>query len=146
LPAGAALGAADKVVTGAVSLDSAKATRWALRYCLFGAATVTSPRPPSRKPTSPTPPGSERPGRYRQGHRFDRQRRSGLGATQNRLTTTVDNLQNIQKNSTAARPVRDVDFASETAELTKQQTLQQASTAILSQANQLPSSVLKLLQ
>ncbi|MDH0648270.1 flagellin [Pseudomonas sp. GD03858] len=73
--------------------------------------------------------------------------RSGLGATQNRLTTTVDNLQNIQKNSTAARStVQDVDFASETAELTKQQTLQQASTAILSQANQLPSSVLKLLQ
>ncbi|SDJ24746.1 flagellin [Pseudomonas abietaniphila] len=73
--------------------------------------------------------------------------RSGLGATQNRLTTTADNLQNIQKNSTAARStVQDVDFASETAELTKQQTLQQASTAILSQANQLPSAVLKLLQ
>lgn len=73
--------------------------------------------------------------------------RSGLGATQNRLTTTADNLQNIQKNSTAARStVQDVDFASETAELTKQQTLQSASTAILSQANQLPSAVLKLLQ
>jgi flagellin len=73
--------------------------------------------------------------------------RSGLGATQNRLTTTVDNLQNIQKNSTAARStVQDVDFAAETAELTKQQTLQSASTAILSQANQLPSAVLKLLQ
>jgi len=72
--------------------------------------------------------------------------RSGLGATQNRLTTTVDNLQNIQKNSTAARStVQDVDFAAETAELTKQQTLQQASTSILAQANQLPSSVLKLL-
>jgi flagellin len=73
--------------------------------------------------------------------------RSNLGATQNRLTTTVDNLQNIQKNSTAARStIQDVDFASETAELTKQQTLQSASTAILSQANQLPSAVLKLLQ
>ena len=73
--------------------------------------------------------------------------RSGLGAVQNRLTTTVDNLTNIQKNSTAARStVQDVDFASETAELTKQQTLQSASTAILSQANQLPSAVLKLLQ
>ncbi|MHC6226649.1 flagellin N-terminal helical domain-containing protein [Pseudomonas sp. X10] len=73
--------------------------------------------------------------------------RSNLGATQNRLTTTVDNLQNIQKNSTAARStIQDVDFAAETAELTKQQTLQSASTAILSQANQLPSAVLKLLQ
>jgi flagellin len=73
--------------------------------------------------------------------------RSGLGAVQNRLTTTVDNLQNIQKNSTAARStVQDTDFAAETAELTKQQTLQSAATAILSQANQLPSAVLKLLQ
>jgi flagellin len=73
--------------------------------------------------------------------------RSNLGATQNRLTTTADNLQNIQKNSTAARStIQDVDFAAETAELTKQQTLQSASTAILSQANQLPSAVLKLLQ
>jgi flagellin len=73
--------------------------------------------------------------------------RSGLGATQNRLTTTADNLQNIQKNSTSARStIQDVDFAAETAELTKQQTLQSASTAILSQANQLPSAVLKLLQ
>ncbi|MBF8730735.1 flagellin [Pseudomonas guariconensis] len=73
--------------------------------------------------------------------------RSGLGATQNRLTTTVDNLQNIQKNSTAARStVQDVDFAAETAELTKQQTLQSASTSILAQANQNPQNVLKLLQ
>ncbi|MBA1427793.1 flagellin [Pseudomonas fluorescens] len=73
--------------------------------------------------------------------------RSGLGAVQNRLTSTVDNLSNIQKNSTAARStVQDVDFASEAAELTKQQTLQSASTSILSQANQLPSAVLKLLQ
>ncbi|MFC6300131.1 flagellin [Pseudomonas sp. CCM 7893] len=73
--------------------------------------------------------------------------RSGLGAVQNRLTSTVDNLSNIQKNTTAARStIQDVDFASEAAELTKQQTLQSASTAILSQANQLPSAVLKLLQ
>ncbi|WP_043197114.1 flagellin hook IN motif-containing protein [Pseudomonas putida] len=72
--------------------------------------------------------------------------RSQLGAVQNRFDSTVDNLQSIGENSTAARSrVQDADFASETAELTKQQTLQQASTAILSQANQLPSSVLKLL-
>ena len=72
--------------------------------------------------------------------------RSQLGAVQNRFTSTVANLQSISENSTAARSrVQDADFASETAELTKQQTLQQASTAILSQANQLPSSVLKLL-
>ncbi|NBA95757.1 flagellin [Pseudomonas sp. R5(2019)] len=73
--------------------------------------------------------------------------RAQLGAVQNRFDSTVSNLQSISENSTAARSrVQDADFASETAELTKQQTLQQASTAILSQANQLPSSVLKLLQ
>ena len=72
--------------------------------------------------------------------------RAQLGAVQNRFDTTVANLNSISENSTAARSrVQDADFASETAELTKQQTLQQASTAILSQANQLPSSVLKLL-
>ena len=73
--------------------------------------------------------------------------RSQLGAVQNRFSSTVSNLQSIAQNSAAAKGrVEDADFAAETAELTKQQTLQQASTAILSQANQLPSSVLKLLQ
>ncbi|MBD8483826.1 flagellin N-terminal helical domain-containing protein [Pseudomonas coleopterorum] len=73
--------------------------------------------------------------------------RADLGAVQNRFDSTVANLQSISENSSAARSrIQDADFASETAELTKQQTLQQASTAILSQANQLPSSVLKLLQ
>ena len=73
--------------------------------------------------------------------------RSALGAVQNRFDSTVSNLQSISENSTAARGrVQDTDFASEAAELTKQQTLQQAATAILSQANQLPSAVMKLLQ
>lgn len=73
--------------------------------------------------------------------------RSQLGAVQNRFASTVANLQSISQNSAAAKGrVEDADFASEAAELTKQQTLQQASTAILSQANQLPSAVLKLLQ
>ena len=73
--------------------------------------------------------------------------RADLGAAQNRLTSTINNLQNINENAEAARGrVQDTDFAAETAQLTKQQTLQQASTAILSQANQLPSAVLKLLQ
>lgn len=73
--------------------------------------------------------------------------RAGLGAVQNRFDNTVANLQSIADNSSAARgQIQDVDYAAETAQLTKQQTLQQASTAILSQANQLPSAVLKLLQ
>jgi flagellin len=73
--------------------------------------------------------------------------RADLGASQNRLTSTISNLQNINENTTAAQGrVQDTDFAAETANLTKQQTLQQASTSVLAQANQLPSAVLKLLQ
>ncbi|SEE27527.1 flagellin domain-containing protein [Pseudomonas migulae] len=73
--------------------------------------------------------------------------RANLGASQNRLTSTIANLQNIVENTTAAQGrVQDTDFAAETANLTKQQTLQQASTSVLAQANQLPSAVLKLLQ
>lgn len=73
--------------------------------------------------------------------------RADLGAAQNRLTSTISNLQNINENASAALGrVQDTDFAAETAQMTKQQTLQQASTAVLAQANQLPSAVLKLLQ
>ncbi|MFJ3523448.1 flagellin [Pseudomonas sp. NPDC090203] len=73
--------------------------------------------------------------------------RADLGANQNRMASAMENLQNMVKNAEASRgQIQDVDFAAETAELTKQQTLQQASTAILAQANQLPSAVLKLLQ
>ncbi|EXF93883.1 branched-chain alpha-keto acid dehydrogenase subunit E2 [Pseudomonas fluorescens HK44] len=73
--------------------------------------------------------------------------RADLGAVQNRFDSTVSNLRSISDNSTAARGViQDVDFASESAQMTKQNTLQQASTAILAQANQQPAAVLKLLQ
>ncbi|WP_312507841.1 flagellin FliC [Pseudomonas luteola] len=74
-------------------------------------------------------------------------KRADLGAVQNRMSSTISNLQNIGENATAARSrTQDADFAAETSEMTKQQTLQQASTAILAQANQLPNAVLKLLQ
>jgi len=73
--------------------------------------------------------------------------RANLGASQNRLASTINNLQNVTQNATAALGrIQDTDFAAETANLTKQQTLQQASTSVLAQANQLPSAVLKLLQ
>jgi len=73
--------------------------------------------------------------------------RADLGAAQNRFASTISNLQNINENASAALGrVQDTDFAAETAQLTKQQTLQQASTSVLAQANQLPSAVLKLLQ
>ncbi|MBD9654439.1 flagellin [Pseudomonas sp. PDM12] len=77
---------------------------------------------------------------------IDKQR-ADLGAVQNRFENTIGNLQNIAENVSAARGrIQDTDFAAETANLTKNQILQQAGTAILSQANQLPQAVLSLLR
>ncbi|MDM7858842.1 flagellin [Thiopseudomonas acetoxidans] len=73
--------------------------------------------------------------------------RADLGAVQNRFENTISNLQNIAENVSGARGrIKDTDFASETANLSKQQILQQAGTAILAQANQLPQAVLSLLR
>jgi len=73
--------------------------------------------------------------------------RAGLGAVQNRLSSTVSNLGNIIENVSAARSrIRDTDFAAETAELAKNQVLQQAGLSILAQANASSQSVLSLLQ
>ncbi|SDK06151.1 flagellin [Ferrimonas sediminum] len=72
--------------------------------------------------------------------------RADLGAIQNRLGHTINNLGNIQTNVSDARSrIQDVDFAKETAELSKQQVLSQSSSAMLAQANQLPSAALSLL-
>lgn len=73
--------------------------------------------------------------------------RADLGAVQNRFENTIANLQNIGENVSAARGrIQDTDFAAETANLSKNQVLQQAGTAILAQANQLPQAVLSLLR
>ncbi len=73
--------------------------------------------------------------------------RADLGAVQNRFENTIGNLQNISENVSAARGrIQDTDFAAETANLSKNQILQQAGTAILAQAKQLPQAVLSLLQ
>lgn len=73
--------------------------------------------------------------------------RAELGAIQNRFDNTIANLQNISENVSAAKGrIQDTDFAAETANMTKNQVLQQAGTAILAQANQLPQSVLSLLR
>src|SRR5690554_3161325 len=73
--------------------------------------------------------------------------RADLGAIQNRFENTIGNLQNIAENVSAARGrIQDTDYASETANLSKQQIMQQAGTAILAQANQLPQAVLSLLR
>ena len=73
--------------------------------------------------------------------------RGELGALQNRFESTIANLQNVSENLSAARSrILDADFAAETANLTKAQILQQAGVAMLAQANQLPQTVLSLLQ
>ncbi|WP_133862438.1 flagellin [Pseudomonas oryzihabitans] len=73
--------------------------------------------------------------------------RADLGAVQNRFDNTISNLTNISENATSARSrIKDTDYAAETANLSKNQVLQQAGTAILAQAKQLPQSVLSLLQ
>ena len=73
--------------------------------------------------------------------------RSEMGAVQNRLDHTLSVSAAYQENLTAAESrIRDVDMAEEMVNLTKMQVLQQAGTAMLSQANQAPQNVLKLLQ
>nr|WP_231619890.1 flagellin [Pseudoalteromonas sp. SWYJZ98] len=74
------------------------------------------------------------------------EQRADLGAVQNRFGHTISNLANIQENVSASRSrIQDTDFATETANMTKNQILQQAGTSILSQANQLPQAALSLL-
>jgi flagellin len=73
--------------------------------------------------------------------------RATLGALQNRVTSTISNLQTVSENLQASRSrIQDTDFAEETANLTRAQILQQAGTAMLAQANQLPNGVLQLLR
>ncbi|MFT7559294.1 MAG: flagellin [Flavobacteriales bacterium] len=73
--------------------------------------------------------------------------RSELGAINNRLDFTVSNLGNVSEKTSAARSrIVDADFASETAQLSRSQVLQQASQAMLAQANARPQQVLSLLQ
>jgi len=73
--------------------------------------------------------------------------RAKLGAIQNRFTATISNLQSSIENQSAARSrIMDADFASETAQLSRAQILQQAGTAMLAQANQSTQGVLQLLQ
>ncbi|SMF36313.1 flagellin [Alteromonadaceae bacterium Bs31] len=73
--------------------------------------------------------------------------RSDLGAINNRLDFTMSNLANVSEKTSAARSrIVDADFASETSELSRAQVLQQASQAMLAQANAQPQQVLQLLQ
>ena len=72
--------------------------------------------------------------------------RAKLGAVQNRFESTISNLQNVAENTSASRArIMDTDYAAESANLAKNQIMQQAGTAMLAQANQLPQAVLSLL-
>jgi len=72
--------------------------------------------------------------------------RATMGASQNRFDAVISNLQSSVENQSAARSrIMDADFASETANMSRAQILQQAGTAMVAQANQLPQQVLKLL-
>lgn len=74
-------------------------------------------------------------------------RRASFGAMQSRLDHNITNLQTQAENMDAARSrIQDTDYASETANLTRGQILQQAATAMLSQANQMPNVILSLLK
>ncbi|HUP08551.1 MAG TPA: flagellin, partial [Caldimonas sp.] len=73
--------------------------------------------------------------------------RAALGAIQNRFTSTISNLTTASENLTASRSrIQDADFAAETANLARDQILQQAGTAMIAQANHLPDQVLQLLK
>jgi len=73
--------------------------------------------------------------------------RATLGASINRLTHAVDNLSNVAQNTTESRSkIADTDYAQATSDLARQQIIQQAGTAMLAQANQMPSMVLALLR
>jgi len=72
--------------------------------------------------------------------------RADLGAVQNRFSHTISNLANVAQNVSDSRSrIQDTDFASETAQMTKNQILQQAGTSILAQSNQLPQAALSLI-
>ncbi len=75
------------------------------------------------------------------------EQRATFGAASNRLEHAVDNMTNIRVNAEASRSrIEDTDYAEATAELAKAQIIQQAATAMLAQANQLPQNVLSLLK
>ena len=73
--------------------------------------------------------------------------RASLGAAQNRFSAVVTNLQAYSENMSASKSrIMDTDFATETANMTRNQIIQQAGTAMLAQANQLPSAAMSLLR
>lgn len=78
---------------------------------------------------------------------FINSERAKLGALQSRFETSISNLQVTSENLSASRSrILDADFAAETANLSRSQILQQAGTAMVAQANQLPQGVLALLR
>jgi flagellin len=137
----------DARITGTLSLTSSKTFTAAAADTTQSAATVTSVLNNVDSIDLATETGAQDALAIIDGAlaQIDSQR-ADLGAIQNRFSYTISNLSNIQENISASRSrIQDTDFAVETANMTKNQILQQAGTSILAQANQLPQAALSLL-
>jgi len=137
----------DARVTGTISLTSSKAFTAAGAGTTLQAATTTAALNAVDTIALGTEKGAQDALAIIDGAlaQIDNQR-ADLGAVQNRFGHTISNLANIQENVSASRSrIQDTDFAVETAQMTKNQILQQAGTSILAQANQLPQAALSLI-
>ncbi|MFR4286196.1 MAG: flagellin [Enterococcus italicus] len=108
---------------------------------------VTTPAIPDKKATEATATSDNRVKTIDAAIKTVSDQRAGLGAAQNRLEHTINNLGTTQENlSEANSRIRDVDMAEEMMSFTKSNILSQAATSMLAQANAMPNSVLSLLQ
>jgi flagellin len=141
-------GAGDSTrVSGGIELTSTKAISVQSAQASVGAATAVSTLSNVSSVDLGTPAGAQDALAIIDGalSQID-SKRADLGAVQNRFGHTISNLANIQENVSASRSrIQDTDFAIETANMTKNQILQQAGTSILAQANQIPQAAISLI-
>jgi len=134
-------------VSGGIELTSTKAISVQSAQASVGAATAVSTLSNVSSVDLATPAGAQDALAIIDGalSQID-SKRADLGAVQNRFGHTISNLANIQENVSASRSrIQDTDFAIETANMTKNQILQQAGTSILAQANQIPQAAISLI-
>ena len=150
---GAIIAADSAYVTGALTLDSDKTygvtnTTGALGVSFFASANVASQlQAASTLDVSTVDSATRTLATADAALSAVNGQRASYGALQSRFETTVANLQTTSENMSAARSrIQDADFAAETANLSRAQILQQAGTAMVAQANQLPQGVLALLR
>ncbi|WP_308419437.1 flagellin N-terminal helical domain-containing protein [Chitinibacter fontanus] len=138
---------AKSVVKGNVTLDSANGFTTSAVTGLFGAASADQTNKVNKLDVSTADKATLAIRIVDSALQNINSARANYGAIQSRFETTIKNLQTTSENLSASRSrIRDTDFASETANLTRAQVLQQAGTAMLAQANALPNQVLSLLR